>query len=198
MGGRTGSLRNRLSSCADAGTQAREEKRETGPRSHSKMETFSFGKGAYTFLFVPNHERPGRLWGSGQEATQSGGHDCGMCWGSQEKQPLTQAQQANRLTCGQKGLWSYLPSASVSFGLSSPAAKWPKRVRFDKSGKVRGGRWQDVRDQSLRDVPEPPLLHFLSKDWESQRPALPRHSLLPRDCGQRSELLISEWNRINS
>lgn len=64
----------------------------------------------------------------------------------------------------------YLPSASVSFGLSSPAAKWPKRVRFDKSGKVRGGRWQDVRDQSLRDVPEPPLLHFLSKDWESQRP----------------------------
>ena len=63
----------------------------------------------------------------------------------------------------------YLLSASVSFGLSSPAAKWPKRVRFDKSGKVRGGRWQDVRDQSLRDVPEPPLPYFLSKGWESQR-----------------------------
>lgn len=67
-----------LSRCRNPGP----ERRETGPRSHSKMETFSFGKGSLHSFFVPNHERPGRLWGSGQEATQSGGHDCGMCWGN--------------------------------------------------------------------------------------------------------------------
>ena len=71
-----------LSRCRNPGS----ERRETSPRSHSKMETFSFGKGSllsgFHSFFVPNHERPGRLGGSGQEAKQSGGHDCGMCWGN--------------------------------------------------------------------------------------------------------------------
>jgi hypothetical protein len=48
----------------------------------------------------------------------------------------------------------YLPPASVSFGLSSPAAKWPERVRLDKGGKVTEGRWQDISVQSLGDVSE--------------------------------------------
>lgn len=69
----------------------------------------------------------------------------------------------------------YLPSASVSFGLSTPPTKCPKRVRLDKGGKVGGRRWQDIRDQSLRDVPEPLLLRFLSSGWESQWE--PRNSL---------------------
>lgn len=59
----------------------------------------------------------------------------------------------------------YLLPASVSFGLSTPAAKCPKRVRLDKGGKVGGRRWQDTRDQSGRDVPEPLLLRFSL--WES-------------------------------
>lgn len=124
------------SSCADAGTQAQREERPA--QGHTVvLETFSW-KGSHIPFCPQPCERPGRLWGSGQEATQSGGHDCGMCWGN--KTPLLQAQQANRPTCGQKGL-CYLPSRlCFLFGLSSPAAKWPKRVRFDKSGKVRGGR----------------------------------------------------------
>lgn len=100
----------------------------------------------------------------------------------------------------------YLLPVPVSFGLSTPAAKCPKRVRLDKGGKVRGWRWQDSRDQSLRDVPEPLLLHFLSRGWESQSdPPVPLHSLpslvivaetlnFPGCLGP----LISRWNRINS
>lgn len=100
----------------------------------------------------------------------------------------------------------YLPPASVSFGLSTPAAKWPKRVRLDKSGKVRGWRWQDIRDQSLRDVPEPPLLHFLPKAGKASRTLLSPSTASPpwevvaepqTSLGGRA-FSVSGWNRMNS
>lgn len=71
-----------LSRCRNPGP----ESRETGPRSHSKMETFGFGKASLqsglSFLFCPQPWKTWEAGGSGQEAKQSGGHDCGMCWGN--------------------------------------------------------------------------------------------------------------------
>ena len=159
-----------LSRCRNPGP----ESRETGPRSHSKMETFGFGKASpqsgLSFLFCPQPWKTweaGGIWPGGQAVWGT------WLWNVLGKQDAFSCRpnKPTGLCVARKGS-GYLPSASVSFGLSSPAAKWPKRVRFDKSWKVRGGRWQDVRDQSLRDVPEPPLLHFLSKGWESQRSLL--------------------------
>lgn len=72
-----------LSGCRNIGP----ERGKTCPRSHSKTETDAFGKRSLTmsgpsFPFCPNHEGPGRLGGSGQEAKQPGRHDSGMCWGN--------------------------------------------------------------------------------------------------------------------
>lgn len=91
---------------------------------------------------------------------------------------LFQARQANRPMCGQKGLW-LSAAASVSFGLSTLAAKCPKRVRLDKGGKVRGWRWQDFRDQSWRDVPEFSVLP-LKRLGKPARPSSSLRSPPPR------------------
>lgn len=82
---KNGGLRNHLSSCPDAGTQAQRAERlaqgHTVKWRLSALERRAHSQVFHSF-FVPNHERPGRLGGSGQEAKQSGGHDCGMCWGN--------------------------------------------------------------------------------------------------------------------
>ena len=82
---KNGRLRNHLSSCPDAGTQAQRAERlaqgHTVKWRLSALERQAYSQVFHSF-FVPNHERPGRLGGSGQEAKQSGGHDCGMCWGN--------------------------------------------------------------------------------------------------------------------
>lgn len=82
---KNGRLQNHLSCCPDAGTQA--QRAERLAQGHTvKWRLSALERGAYSQVFhsffVPNHERPGRLGGSGQEAKQSGGHDCGMCWGN--------------------------------------------------------------------------------------------------------------------
>lgn len=194
-----------LSRCRNLGP----ERGETCPRSHSKTETCCFGKGSLTsglsFFFCPQPwktwEAGGIIWPGGQAAWGT------WLWNVLGKQDAfsSRPNKPTGLCVARKGS-GYLPPASVSFGLSTPAAKCPKRVRLDKSGKVRGWRWQNIRDQSLRDVPEPPLLHFLSKGWESQSdPPLSLHSLPSLwNCGLHPELLQGTgsshpgWNRINS
>lgn len=121
---------------------------------------------ARSFPFCPHHERLGKLgaiWLGGQAAKGT------WLWNVLGKQDAfsSRPDKPTGLRVARKDS-GYLPSASVSFGLSTPAAKCPKGVRLDKVGKVRGWRWQDIRDQSWRDVPEPLLLHFLSRGWESQ------------------------------
>lgn len=85
---------------------------------------------------------------------------------------LLQARQANRPTCGRNGLW-LSATASVSFGLSTPATKCPQRVRLDKDGKVRGqgaGHQGPEAERWPRNLLLCPLPKGSGGQWESPFP----------------------------
>lgn len=127
----------------------------------------------------------GSIWPGGQAAWET------WLWNVLGKQDAfsSRPNKPTGLCVARRGS-GYLPPASVSFGLSTPAAKCPKRVRLDKGGKVRGWRWQDLRDQSWRAVPESLFLRFFSSGWESQLdPPVPSQPPLPGWLWPRPQLL---------
>lgn len=170
-----GSLRNYLdviSPCLDAKAEAQRGR----DLPNVTQQNWDFGgkniamltMAGLSFPFCLNHESPGGWRGD------SPGDMTVECVG-ETRCLLFQAPQANRPMCGEKGLW-LSATASVSFGLSTPTAKCSQRVRLDKGGKVRGWRWQDFRDQSLREVPEPLLLSPPQSLEGQQEPPSALHS----------------------
>lgn len=188
-------FRNYLSSCPAAETWV--QRWEGLVQGHTAkprlvpLEKVASQCQAFHSLFVPTMEgRSGwtGIWPGGQAAWGT------WLWNVLGKQDAfsSRPDKPTGLCVARKGS-GYLLPASVSFGLSTPAAKCPKRVRLDKGGKVRGWRWQDIRDQSLRDVPEPLLLHFLSRGWESQSdPPIPFKASPP------SWLWLRPWTSLLS
>ena len=101
-GRKNGSLRNHLSSCPDAGTQAQREERPA--QGHTvKWRLSALERGAYIPFLSPTMKD---LGGCGDLARRprSLGDMTVECVG-ETRRLLLQAQQANRPTCGQKGLW---------------------------------------------------------------------------------------------
>lgn len=105
-GRKYGRLRNHLSPCPDAGTQAQREERpahgHTVKWRLSALERGAYCQASIPFLSPTMKDLGG--WGDLARRPSSLGDMTVECVG-ETRRLLLQAQQANRPTCGQKGLW---------------------------------------------------------------------------------------------